>query len=328
MRPHFEELFRKHSYNVRPGSFFNVGMGWQHMIQQVSAALLGFTSKVWIIGADKEAGELVLKIDFEGEPDPETAEGVRGLLQRVREQSLSICEVCGKPGSITGPNSVRCEEHADLTSLDEVAELLQFYKPTLWHIIEVGDVVPALTILHDGSVFHDEAEFGFTSADIVRFQEERDRRQFKHIHEQFGYAVAPDAKFACGPGWETVLRRLADGLGQLHGPKLVGGKEKFGSFQSEVWPFDTEYRGKVEELTKAARKLSLTICDECGAPGRLRMGIRIAKTTCDRHAFLVGELREEDGWIVDLPPTGGPIYADGQQVPYGIDHPRPKAEGA
>lgn len=43
------------------------------------------------------------------------------------------------------------------------------------------------------------------------------------------------------------------------------------------------------------------------------MGINIAKTTCDRHAHLAEPLREDDGKIVDLPPTGGPIYADGYQ---------------
>lgn len=69
-------------------------------------------------------------------------------------------------------------------------------------------------------------------------------------------------------------------------------------------------------LKEAARKQSLTICDECGAPGRLRMGVNIAKTTCDRHAHLAASFRDDDGEIIDLPPTGGPIYKDSRQGRY------------
>jgi len=91
MRPQFEVLFRKHDYNVRTGSFFNVGAGWQDQIQQASAALLGFPSKVWITGANKLDGALVLDTEFEGEPDPETASGLPKLLQLVRDKSMTVC---------------------------------------------------------------------------------------------------------------------------------------------------------------------------------------------------------------------------------------------
>ncbi|PTV70197.1 hypothetical protein [Agrobacterium pusense] len=327
MRPHFEELFRKHSYHVRPDAHFNVGMGWQHSIQQASAALAGFPSKVWIKGANKEDGGLVLDVDFEGEPDLETTDGVRKLLQTVRDKSLTVCEACGKPGSPRGAKAVRCDEHADLIPLAEAAKMIGMYQTAVWHIIDVGDVLPALTILHDGTVWHEKAEFGFTAADIIRFQEERDRRKFKHVHEQHSYVVPAAAKFACGPGWENVIRQLAERLGRLPGPpKLVDGKEKFGSFQCRIVLHTSERMPELDELAREARKLSLTICEECGAPGRLRMGQNIAKTTCDRHAHLAGPLREDDGWIVDLPPTGGPVYADGQQGRYGIDRNHPEVE--
>ncbi len=315
MRPHFEQLFQRHDYNVRPDARFNVGLGWEHELQQASAALAGCDTKVWIIGANKgDDGGLVLDIDFEGQPSEQTAEDVRKLLPIVHENSLKICEACGNPGSLRDHGSVRCDEHAELIPLAEAAKMIGVSQSWLWRVIEVADVVPALTILHDGTVWHEQAEFGFTAADIVRFQEERDRRQFKHVFEQFGYVLPATAKFACGPGWETVIRRLADKLGQLPGPpKLVGGKEKFGSFQSRIVSHSTEHDERIDDLVREARKLSLTICDECGAPGRLRMGINIAKTTCDRHAFLAAPMREEDGLIVDLPPLGGPIYTDGYQ---------------
>lgn len=41
----------------------------------------------------------------------------------------------------------------------------------------------------------------------------------------------------------------------------------------------------------------------------------------NREAVLNG-----DRWIVDLPPTGGPIYADGNQGRYGIDRDHPEVE--
>lgn len=327
MRPQFEALFRNHSYNVRPGSFFNVGFGWEHMIRQASAALAGDEDKIWITGGRKENGALALDFDVPADARPETLEGLERLKRIIHEKSLTVCEACGKPGSLRGPGAVRCDEHADLISLEEAAKLLGMYQTTLWHIIDVGDVVPALTILHDGTVWHEKAEFGFTSADLIRFQEERERRNFKHVHEQFGYVVPETAKFSCGPGWEIVIRRLAERLGRLPGPpKLVGDKEKFGSFQSRIVTHKAESDDAIDELAREARKLSLTICEECGAPGRLRMGQNIAKTTCDRHAHLAGPLREDDGWILDLPPTGGPIYADGQQGRYGIDRPHPEVE--
>jgi hypothetical protein len=315
MRPQFEELFTRHSFNVRPGSVFNVGSGWETELRQASAALAGCDTKVWLIGANKgDDGGLVLDIDFEGKPSEQTAEDVRKLMTVWQSSSLKTCEACGKPGSPRPDGAIRCNEHADLMSLAEATNMIEIDKMWLLHVIDVGDVVPALVILHNGSVWHEQAEFGFTSADIVRFQGERDRRKFKHVYEQFGYVVPADAKFSCGPGWEEVIRRLADKLGRLPGPpKLVGGKEKFGSFQSRIVPHGAQRDEAIDELAREARKLSLTICEECGAPGRLRMGVNIAKTTCDRHAHLAGALRDDDGWIVDLPPTGGPIYADGYQ---------------
>lgn len=313
MRPHFELLFRNHSYNVRPGSFFNVGLGWELLLRQASAALSGDEDKIWIIGGRKENGALVLDYDVPDDARTETLDGLERLKRIIHDKSLTVCEACGKPGTLRPHGAVRCDEHAELLPLEEAAKMIGVSQSWLWRVIEVGDVVPALTILHHGTVWHEQAEFGFTAADIVRFQEERDRRRFKHVYEQFGYVVPATAKFACGPGWETVIRRLADKLGQLPGPpKLVGGKEKFGSFQSSVSP-SGDRTAEVDALQREARKLSLTLCEECGAPGRLRMGICIAKTTCDRHAHLAGPPREDDGLIVDLPPLGGPIYADGYQ---------------
>ncbi|AYM66192.1 hypothetical protein G6L68_25240 [Agrobacterium fabrum] len=313
MRPQFEKLFRNHCYNVRTGSFFNVGSGWEHSIRQASAALTGLLPVVvWIVGGRKEEGSLVL--DLEIPAHKPTLDTAQDILRIVRETSLKTCEACGKSGSLRPHGAVRCDEHTELLSLEEAAKLIEVDKLHLMHIIDVGDVVPALVILHDGTVWHEKAEFGFTSADIIRFQEERDRRRFKHVHEQFGYVVPATAKFECGPGWETVIRRLADKLGAFPGPpKLVGGKEKFGSFQSRIVAHSPKHDERIDDLVREARKLSLTLCDECGAPGRLRMGHSIAKTTCDRHAFLAEPLRDDDGLIVDLPPLGGPIYADGYQ---------------
>ncbi|NEI66483.1 hypothetical protein [Rhizobium leguminosarum] len=112
---------------------------------------------------------------------------------------------------------------------------------------------------------------------------------------------------------------LAADLVKLDGPpRITGGKEKFGSLIIYC-DYEDGQAEKVRTLKGTIRKRSLEVCDECGAPGRLRMGVSIAKTTCDRHAHLAAPFRGDDGEIIDLPPNGGPIYKDGRQGKYGVD---------
>ncbi|MBP2563391.1 hypothetical protein J2857_006190 [Neorhizobium galegae] len=137
------------------------------------------------------------------------------------------------------------------------------------------------------------------------------------IYEQYGTVIKAGARFTCGPGWEQIIRSVAEKLATLPGPpRLTGGKEQFGSlvlYDSRVI-FCEEYdlkdifpKESVQAIFEAVRKLSVTVCEECGQPGRLRIGASWTKTTCDRHAHLVNNLRYADGDIVDLPPQ---VWAD------------------
>lgn len=83
----FQRLFQRHSYNVRSDAVFDVGEGWEDAICQASAALLGFSTKVWIKGGRIENDGLVLDVEFEGEPDEATGDQVRRFLQSVHSRT-------------------------------------------------------------------------------------------------------------------------------------------------------------------------------------------------------------------------------------------------
>lgn len=205
-----------------------------------------------------------------------------------------------------------------MIGIDAAAVHLEVTSIYLRHIIDVGDVVPSVVDRHGGELWHEETIILFSESDLVAFEAEIRERRFPHVFEQHGFVVPADAEFACGKGRERVIRKLATGLSAIPGPppRFSGGKEKFGSFIAFT-SCEDDQREQVRALREAARKLSLTICEECGNPGRLRMGVNIAKTTCDRHAHLAAPFRDTDGEIIDLPPTGGPIYKDGRQGRYG-----------
>lgn len=212
-----------------------------------------------------------------------------------------------------------------MLTLAQAAERLNVTGLYLMHVIDVGDLRPSLYNAADGDVWHQDTEIAFSETDLDAFGTEIERRRFRHLHEQLGYLVAPEAEFAFGPGWEQIVRSAAQQLTTLPGRvRFSGGKEKFGSLTLYVsYDIFHEKHGlkdilydAVATIRETARKRSLTFCEECGEPGRLRMGYSIAKTTCDRHAHLVGPLRDNDGEIVDLPPSIGPIYRDGTQGTY------------
>ncbi|MGO7674855.1 hypothetical protein ACC685_33370 [Rhizobium ruizarguesonis] len=127
-------------------------------------------------------------------------------------------------------------------------------------------------------------------------------------------------RFECRPGWNGLIQQAANEIATFSASwnaRIYGGKEKFGALYLFVGPFDNESSYDVlNDLVERYRKRSLTICEECGQRGRLRMGISIAATRCDDHAAFVAPFRDEDGEIIDLPPTGGPIWKDGRTARY------------
>ncbi|TAW73025.1 hypothetical protein ELI16_14305 [Rhizobium ruizarguesonis] len=115
--------------------------------------------------------------------------------------------------------------------------------------------------------------------------------------------ISPDARFAMDIGWIALLQHAADRIRTYPAAwkvQLVGGKEKFGCLVLHI-ACDYDQRGcrsEVERLREEVRLRSLSICEICGEPGRLRLS-GYAKTVCNRHAAVMGEMRDDDGKWAD-----------------------------
>lgn len=130
--------------------------------------------------------------------------------------------------------------------------------------------------------------------------------------------MAEPVKFECRAGWHGLIQQAADDVATFSpswGVRLVGGKEKAGSLVLFVAYDDTAAMDAVEAFIEGYRKRSLGVCEQCGRSGRLRLGV-VAATRCADHADFVAPFRDEDGEIIDLPPTGGPIWKDARKASY------------
>jgi len=115
--------------------------------------------------------------------------------------------------------------------------------------------------------------------------------------------IQSDARFALDLGWIGLLQHAAARVRtypEEWRARIVGGKEKFGCL---VLHIACDYsargcRGEVERLREEVRLRSLSMCEICGEPGRLRLS-GFAKTVCDKHAPVMGEFREDDGRWAD-----------------------------
>lgn len=115
--------------------------------------------------------------------------------------------------------------------------------------------------------------------------------------------ISADATFAFDIGWRHLLQLAADRVETYPTAwraSIDGGKEKFGCLVIFV---DCDYdkrgcRAEFERLREEIRLRSLATCDICGGHGRLRLA-GYAKTVCDKHAAVLGEMREDDGRWVD-----------------------------
>ncbi|MFT4163367.1 hypothetical protein [Shinella sp.] len=117
-------------------------------------------------------------------------------------------------------------------------------------------------------------------------------------------AISGDVElFSFDIGWSGLARHAAERLTTY--PKswratITGGKEKFGALVLFV-SYETTQRGarsEIERLLEEIRLRSLSTCEICGESGRLRLS-GYAKTVCDKHADVMGELREDDGRWAD-----------------------------
>lgn len=72
-----------------------------------------------------------------------------------------------------------------------------------------------------------------------------------------------------GPGWADLVRQ-AWTITQRHGGVLEQAKEKFGTLRWYAdWPTDEAYDA-AQPLISEIEVLSESLCEQCGAPGRMR----------------------------------------------------------
>jgi len=195
----------------------------------------------------------------------------------------------------------------------EFAKLLNVKEHSIWHIIDAGDVRPHTIIDdHQNRRLPDVIDsLRFSDADVGIFQQEFRRRRHEDFKTQYADVYKPNEGPAergleFGPGWIGITREFCDQLRlwQADGWKihLRWGKEKFGSIRlfTDIGQFTTTplQTYLLARLRERARRKSLQTCQECGMPGRVRWGGHVA-TLCDHHKHLVGELRVEDGIVLD-----------------------------
>ncbi|KQQ61181.1 hypothetical protein ASF69_01785 [Rhizobium sp. Leaf311] len=126
------------------------------------------------------------------------------------------------------------------------------------------------------------------------------------------------------PGWIEIIEEYCDQLRQWHADgwsiNLRWAKEKFGALR--IFTDDNRYHMTplqlywLDRAGERARRKSLRICQECGQPGRLRWGHRVA-TVCDLHVQNIGGLRAEDGLIIDADRQS--IQADGTMKDWPVE---------
>lgn len=88
------------------------------------------------------------------------------------------------------------------------------------------------------------------------------------------------ALISVGEGWSALINRAFDELAK-YAPHVVvlQVKEKYGGLRIYSSPYHEEFDKFITELEKE----SFTVCERCGAPGKLRSGSWYL-TLCDEHA--------------------------------------------
>lgn len=208
-------------------------------------------------------------------------------------------------------------------TMKEFAQLLQTSEHTLWHIIDVGDIRPheIMDDYRDRSLSEVLDSLRFSDVDVEPFKTELRRRRHEDFKIEYADVYVPDVGpgargLEIGPGWIGIVQDYCDQLRALEAYHFVDAlrwcKEKFGALRifsgSDarcLTPLQTYW---LTRFSERARRKSLRTCQECGQPGRLRLGAHAA-TLCEKHKHLVGTPRAEDGIILD--PDRQKMNADG-----------------
>lgn len=88
-------------------------------------------------------------------------------------------------------------------------------------------------------------------------------------------------KGAVLPGWWPILDKYLPQLMALDPDCDISIKEKFGVLRIGVFSSKIEIEKQIE-IEHAAELTSSTVCEYCGAPGRLRANRSWRQTLCDR----------------------------------------------
>ena len=133
-------------------------------------------------------------------------------------------------------------------------------------------------------------------------KEHRDQ-VFKHLKMAHPETISEDAKFELDVGWAALIQAAAarvETYPTSWSAKITGGKEKLGCLVLHIaCDYDRPgCRSEIERLREEVRLRSLSTCDICGGQGRLRLS-SIAKTVCDKHSAILGDMREDDGLWAD-----------------------------
>lgn len=224
--------------------------------------------------------------------------------------------------------------------LDRITETAMNFAEGRTHFVDaewidyIGDEFGYLTELsdEDHAYLREQAGLQAFRRIVVALSAARDAA-FEKFRVDNSDVVNVESRFAMDIGWIGLLQHAADRLRTY--PKkwnasVTGGKEKFGCCVIYV---DCDYsargcRSEVERLREEIRLRSLATCEVCSAQGRLRLS-GFAKTVCDKHVGILGDLREDDGlwsdpWRWSDKGDDYPVSAAEQSKDVDTVKPRPK----
>ncbi|WP_142627993.1 hypothetical protein [Rhizobium sp. P007] len=194
--------------------------------------------------------------------------------------------------------------------LDRITEVAQTYADAHRHFVDaewetfIASEFSYLTELtvEDHGYLREQA--GYEAWQRIRAAlGQASKTAFAKLRHDDGDAIDADANFALGMGWISLLQHAAERIRSYPNEwsaRIVGAKEKLGCLVLHIaCDYDQRgCRGEVERLREEVRLRSLSMCELCGEPGRLRLS-GYAKTVCDQHAVVMGEFRDDDGLWAD-----------------------------
>lgn len=194
--------------------------------------------------------------------------------------------------------------------LDRITEVAQAYAAGHSHFADtewesyIGDEFGYLSELsaEDHGYLREQAGLEAFRRIVAALSDAREAA-FGKLRDDNADVIDMDAAFRMDLGWFPLLQHAADRVRtypRAWNASIVGAKEKFGCCVVHI-SCDYSARGcrsEVERLREEVRLRSLGMCENCGGSGRLRLS-GYAKTVCDQHAPVMGEMRDDDGLWAD-----------------------------